>query len=756
MKISDTSEQLYVLPVKGMHCASCAQLISSRVAQVPSVSDVEVSYTTEQLKFKGSPQLLKQVTEVVAELGYTVVTANKEPNAHDAQPASDRGDEQSWQYVFPLALFLFFLMLYELAAQRLVVLPPLPLPMIVMQFCWWLAATYTLFVPGSRFIAALFRFVRLRVANMDTLIGVGTITAYLYSSTALFFSTTLEQYHLPVFYYFDVVVVVIGFVLFGKHLESLMKFKTRSALESLAVLQVKNAVVITSTGEQEVAIDQVHQNDLVRVRHGETVPLDGVVVEGESLIDESLLTGESMPVTKTVGSKVLGGSINRTGTLVIKVSSTQNQGFLQQVIDLVQSAQLSRAPIERLTDSVARYFVPIVMAIALASSIGWLVWGSFAQIPTVQLAIQSLVGVLVIACPCALGLATPAAMVVAMGKAAQNGVFLKDAGSIEKLAKTTTIVLDKTGTITLGRPEVVSIKVFTSQTQEWAISIAEALEQASAHPLAMAIQIAAKARKVTHRTAEDIVTTTALGVTGKVANKRYWIGGKQMLIKMKVKDYDSLLAKDDAMMMYLGTGQTLIATFVVQDQIKTTAQQSIAQLQRMGIRLVMLSGDQRQTVTAIAQQVGITEFHFEIKPDEKLKKIKEFQLTGQRVAMVGDGVNDAPALAQAEVGLAMSTGSDSAIATADATILNGDLHKVVFALQMARQTMKVVRQNLVWAFMYNVVGIPLAAGWLYPVTGWLLNPGFAGAAMALSSISVVLNSLRLRQLKVTNETSPSF
>lgn len=754
MKIKESPVKQFILPVQGMHCASCAQLISTRVAQLPSIHDVAVSYATEQIRFKGDSSSLKQVVDQVADLGYKIVITEQNNN-HVQTIKTTVNEDQSWQTVFPIAVFLFLVMLYELIAQRLTQLPPVPLPMMVMQFSWWLAATYTLFVSGNRFISALARFARLRVANMDTLIGVGTMTAYLYSTVALFFSSTLTKYSLPVFYYFDVVVVVVGFVLFGKHLESLMKFKTRSALESLAVLQVKHAIVLTKSGEKELPIDEVKLNDLVRVKHGEMVPLDGVVVEGDSLIDESLLTGESMPVTKSMGSRVLGGSSNRAGTLVIKVSAIQGQGFLQQVIDLVQSAQLSRAPIERLADTVARYFVPIVMVVALASSIGWLVWGSITQTATVQLAIQSLVGVLVIACPCALGLATPAAMVVAMGKAAQNGVLLKDAGTIEKLAKATTIVLDKTGTITVGKPELVSIQMLTNQSEEWALSIAAALERASAHPLASAIHEAAKTKKVAHRTATKIATVTALGVTGTIADKHYWIGGKQMLIKMKVKDIDSYLSKRGEMVIYMGSGQTLLTVFVLKDQLKESAHQSIAELQAMNMNVIILSGDQHQTVATIADQVGISSFFSEIKPDKKLAKIKELQATGQHVVMVGDGVNDAPALAQAEVGLAMSTGSDSAIATADATILNGDLHKVVFSLQAARQTMKIVKQNLIWAFMYNVVGIPLAAGWLYPLTGWLLNPGFAGAAMALSSISVVLNSLRLRQFSSRHETSLS-
>lgn len=746
-----TKSSLYIFPIQGMHCASCAQLIQNKVSQLPSIHDVVVSYATEQIQFRGDTASVTKIAQLVAELGYKLnkTDTSTHHNTSNVQTTNTaQSDSNSWQVVLPVALLLFIVMLYELLAEKVVFLPPIPMPMTVMQFFWWIAASYTLFVPGRQFLHALSRLFRLHIINMDTLIGLGTTTAYAYSTIALFFPTTLMSYAQPVYYYFDVVVVVIGFVLFGKHLESIMKFKTRSALASLAILQAKNAVLIKDGIEREISIEEVKLNDLLKVKHGEQVPLDGVIVEGESLIDESLLTGESLPVVKTVGSTVLGGSINRAGVLVVRTTAVQGDGFLQQIINLVQTAQLSRAPIERLTDTVSRYFVPIVALIAIGSSFAWYVWGGLNETATGQLAIQSLVGVLVIACPCALGLATPAAMVVAMGRFAQHGIFVKDAAVLEKLAKITTLVLDKTGTITMGQPEVVDVVTHTKKTKRWLLGIASALESASTHPLSFAIHSAAKTSKSPSFSAEKIETTTALGIAGTIDRKRYWIGGKQMLQVMKVRHAEVFAPKTSEILLYLGSGQDVIASFVLKDKLKASAKPAINQLHTMGLKTLILSGDRLETVSTVAEQVGIQRFISDMKPDDKLREIKKLESQGERVAMVGDGINDAPALAQAAVGLAMSTGSDSAISTADATILHGDLNKIVFAVGLARTTMQVVRQNLVWAFLYNAIGIPLAAGWLYPMTGWLLNPGFAGIAMALSSVSVVLNSLRLRHISI--------
>lgn len=747
MKIKDSTKQNFSFPVLGMHCASCAQLISTRITALPGVSDVKVSYAAEQLQFSGKHEDIAQVNKSLHELGYALQINDQDLSQEADAIKADTANDDAWLVVMPIAILSFLTMLYELAAQQIWWLPPIPIPMPIMQFSWWLAATYTLLVPGKQFLSALKRFVVLRVANMDTLIGIGAITAYSYSTLALFFPQQFLNYSLPIYFYFDVAVVVIGFVLFGKYLESIMKFKTQSALESLIALQVKKAIVVTKTGEIETNIENIKRGDTIKVKSGEKIPLDGVVVDGESTIDESLMTGESLPVNKTIGSKVLGGSLNQAGMLLIRVEAVGEESFLQQIIQSVKTAQMTKAPIERVTDMVARHFVPAVMVVALLSLIGWILWGKYMGLSTVHLAIQAFVGVLVIACPCALGLATPAAMVVAMGRAAQYGVLLKDATTVERLTKISTIVLDKTGTLTSGSPGLVGIHRYTDLTEAQILTIAAALESTSTHPLATAITRAAQKKKLPQLTAKKIDLQTSLGVMGTINTKRYWIGGIQMLRKMQAKIPTDHQVDPGTMLLHLGTNKTVLATIAVRDQLKATAHTAMSSLRQMGLEVIMLSGDQKTTAMAIANQAGIQNVIAEVTPQQKLAQIKQLQDAGKMVVMVGDGINDAPALAQADIGMAMSTGSDSAIATANVTILHGDLDKVVFALRMARTTMKVVRQNLYWAFLYNVVGIPLAAGWLYPVFGWFLNPVFAGLAMALSSVSVVFNSLRLRGLR---------
>jgi len=753
----------YRFGVTGMHCSSCAQLITNRLKKIPDISDVSASYATEQLSFKTGKLNLSKLQREMSEIGYGLITEPESKSDSDVkhQPNStagetkmmdhmnhDMGTEAGWESLLPAAGFTFVIMMYEILSQRLG-LPTLPWPMIWLKFFWWLIASYALLGPGKQFVTAVGRFFKIGVANMDTLVGFGTLTAYLYSTLGLFFPLKLAEFGLPPDSYFDVTIVVIAFVLLGKHLEGLAKAKTGEALRALTKLQAKNALVIRNGTEEMTDIEAVQIGELIKVKAGEKIPLDGMIIEGQSSVDESLLTGESLPILKQVGEAVLGGSLNQEGVLIIKTTKTGQSGFLHQVVELVLSAQASKAPIERLADQISAWFVPAVLILAVASFGGWLFLGTASLAVNLSLAIHSLVGVLVIACPCALGLATPTAMIVAMGKAAGKGILIKDAATIERLSKVTAVVTDKTGTLTVGKPKLQSIIVANKKyTIDKVLELAAGLESGSTHPLSHAITTELAAKKLAKLEFKAVKHQVGVGVVGEFKAQKYWIGGRGMLGLQKVKQLAENSVKPGEMLLYLGQGKDLLASFVLADELKTNAAIAVRELKSLGLEVSLLSGDRQTTADLMASLVGIEKVQAEANPESKLVFVKQLQSEGKIVAMVGDGVNDAPALAQADVGIAMSTGSDSALATAGLTLLHGDLLKLAQSIKLARKTMTVVRQNLFWAFIYNIIGIPLAAGWLYPVFGWLLNPAFAGLAMAMSSVSVVSNSLRLKWVKI--------
>ncbi len=746
----------YHFALTGMHCASCAQLITNRIKKLPGLERVSASYATEQLTFESAKPDLQAVKNELSDIGYGLVEPKSEGIDQETMDGMDHmnhsaatDDSAGWQILLPMAGFTFIVMMLETLSKQVWWLPVLPWPMAWLQFFWWLVASYALLGPGKQFVAAIGRFAKKRVANMDTLIGFGTVTSYLYSTLGYFFPGKFAQLGLPSDSYFDVSIVVVAFVLLGKHLESLAKQKTGEALRALTKLQAKSALVIHGGKEELVDVESVQVGEFVKVRAGEKIPLDGVVVEGVSSVDESLLTGESLPILKQVDEIVLGGSLNQEGVLIIKTTKTGQSGFLHQVIELVLSAQASKAPIERLADQISAWFVPIVLILAVSSAIGWLILGNSGQNLNVSFAIHALVGVLVIACPCALGLATPTAMIVAMGKAASKGILIKDAATIERLSKVTAVVTDKTGTLTVGQPKLQRIELVDKKLQSnEVLRLAAGLESGSTHPLSHAIMEELKDKKLTAMHFTAIKHQVGVGMVGDAKKVSYWIGGETMVAQQHAQIKSEVEIKPGEMVLNLGSGKQLLAQFVLADELKATAIPAVQQLKKMGLQLALLSGDRQKTAQLMADLVGIEQIKAQVTPEDKLTFIKQLQQQGEVVAMVGDGVNDAPALAQADVGIAMSTGSDSALATAGLTLLHGDLHKLSQSIILARQTMSVVKQNLFWAFAYNVVGIPLAAGWLYPFLGALLNPAFAGIAMALSSVSVVGNSLRLRGMKV--------
>lgn len=594
-----------------------------------------------------------------------------------------------------------------------------------------------------------------RNLNMFTLIAMGTGVAWVYSVIATvapgLFPDTFKGHEGAVAVYFEAAAVIVVLVLLGQLLELKAREQTGGAIRALLDLAPKTARRINENGEDEdVPLDQIKAGDLLRVRPGEKVPLDGIVTEGSSAVDESMVTGESMPVKKEAESKVIGGTMNQTGSFVMKAERVGKDTMLSQIVQMVAEAQRSRAPIQRMADLVASWFVPAVILVAVIAFICWMVFG---PAPAFTYALIAAVSVLIIACPCALGLATPMSIMVGVGKGAQGGVLIKNAESLERMEKVDTLVVDKTGTLTEGKPTVTKIFAAEGFEEDELLSLAASLEQGSEHPLAHAIVMAAKDKGLDLMKAEDFDSPTGKGVVGMV-NGRAVALGNVMLMEERGVDIQALSAQadelraDGATAIFMAVEGKAAGILAIADPIKETTKEAIDALHKQGIRIVMLTGDNRRTAEAVARMLKIEEVEAEVLPEDKSKIVKKLQDEGKIVAMAGDGTNDAPALAAADVGIAMGTGTDVAMESAGVTLLKGDLTGIVRARKLSVATMNNIRQNLFFAFIYNAAGVPIAAGVLYPVFGILLSPIIAAAAMSLSSVSVIANALRLRLLKI--------
>lgn len=592
--------------------------------------------------------------------------------------------------------------------------------------------------------------------NMFTLIALGTGAAYLYSLVATIapglFPATLRDAHGLVPVYFEAAAVIVALVLLGQVLELRAREKTGGAIRALLDLAPKTALRVLKDGRTEtVPLAEVKVGDVLRVRPGDKIPIDGTVIEGRSTVDESMLTGEPVPVEKTQGDAVTGGTLNGTGAFDMRVDRTGADTTLSQVVTMVADAQRSRAPIQRLVDVVAGYFVPAVVAIAVVAFVVWLFFGPAPQLAH---ALVAAVSVLIIACPCALGLATPISIMVATGRGAQAGVLIRNAAALERLAAINTLVVDKTGTLTEGKPTLTSVEAAEGFDQDEVLRLAAGLEAGSEHPLAEAILKGADAKNLSPQKAQDFEAITGQGVKGRIGDREARLGNARLMeaAGIDVTPLDgkaSELRQGGETVMFLGVGDKLAGIVAVSDPIKESAPDSIAKLHGLGLRIVMATGDNATTAKAVAAKLGIDEVHAGLRPEEKLSLIESLQKKGNVVAMAGDGINDAPALAKADVGIAMGTGADVAMESAGLTLLKGDLRGVVRGVKLARATMRNIKQNLFFAFFYNAIGVPIAAGVLYPVAGILLSPMVAAAAMSLSSVSVVGNALRLRRVNLS-------
>lgn len=753
-----------------MHCASCAGIIEKTFKKTEGVISAEANYGTESVKvhFDESKTHPEALSKKLEPLGYSLILPTAEEmgmstNEHAGHLGLNQSKKEKLAEIadmrtkvliaLPLAAISIFIMGWDILGQVGWVSLMSPVVSDFFHHLLPIMATYVLFVVGKPYLLGFYRFLRYGKANMDTLIGIGTSVAFLYSFIVMAFKEPLRPFVNVTHTYYDVTIVVITFIALGKYLEARSKIKTGDAIEKLLNLQAKTALVIRDGKEQEIPSNQVVVGDLIVVKPGAKIPVDGTLTEGTSFVDESMVTGEPMPAEKKTGDSIVGGTINTTGSFTFKATKVGSDTLLAHIVRMVADAQGSRAPIQGLADKISSVFVPVVLVIAFLTLGVWLVLGTTTLGFSLALSygLTSFVGILVIACPCALGLATPMGIIVGVGKGAKEGILIKDAATLQKLHSVTTVVVDKTGTITKGKPGLVKIINHSSKTDDELVSILAALETKSEHPIASAITEYAKTKNLQLPSVESFESIKGKGLKGIVSGTEYFAGNTKLVVDLKLSiDLAALEVetKQGKTPVILARAKEVLAVVLVADAIKPEAIQAIKDLRKLGIKTVMLTGDDKNTATAIAKEVGIDEVVAEVLPEDKLRTIQELQKKGEVVAMAGDGVNDAPALAQADVGIAMGTGTDVAIETAGMTLLGGDISKLVKAIRLSRLTMRGIKQNLFWAFIYNIVGIPLAAGILFPFFGWLLSPVFAGLAMAFSSLSVVSNSLRLKAMKL--------
>ena len=607
---------------------------------------------------------------------------------------------------------------------------------------------------GGFFFTRAWQSIVKRSLNMFTLIAVGVGTAYVYSVVAVIapgiFPESFRR-HGEVDLYFEAAAVITTLVLLGQLIEAKARSRTGEAIKALLGLAAKNAHRVSNGQEEEVPVEAIQKGDLLRVRPGEKVPVDGVIVEGQSNIDESMITGEPMPVSKGTGIQVVGATVNQTGSFLMRAERIGSETLLAQIVQMVADAQRSRAPIQKLVDTVSGYFVPAVISIA---AITFVVWSILGPAPAMAHALVNAVSVLIIACPCALGLATPMSIMVGVGRAAQSGILVKNAEAIEVTEKVTHLVTDKTGTLTAGKPEVVSSVTDKDWSERELLQIAGSVEAQSEHPLARAIVEAAKKEQIELREVTDFQSTTGGGVSARIDGGRVLAGKQKFLADSGVTLSDELKSQAGRWQeqaqttVWIALDGRAIGVLAIADPIKPTTRNAIRQLHDMGLKIMMCTGDNRRTAESVARELGVDEVRAEVMPDEKIEIVKRLKSDGEIVAMAGDGINDAPALAAADVGIAMGTGTDVAIESAGITLVKGDLMGIVKAMHLSRAVMRNIRQNLFFAFVYNALGVPIAAGVLYPLFGTLLSPMLAGAAMSFSSVSVIANALRLRRIKL--------
>src|SRR4029450_7704554 len=733
-----------IAPVRGMHCAACVGKVERALTSVPGVDQALVNLATEQAKVSFDPALTSvgALREAVAAAGYELAEPREGAGpVDDAEQAARKADQRRQLTRLGVGAVLSVHVLLGGLAHLLPWVPA------VLRYPWVLLVLTTpvQFWVGWEFHGGFLHDLRYRNASMSTLVSIGTNAAYFFSVAVTLWPHVFPQHGAMTYY--DVSAVVITLVVLGRWLEARARGRTSEAIRRLVSLAPRTARVGRDGLDVDVPTAEVQVGDFVRIRPGERVPVDGVVTGGASTLDESMLTGESLPVEKAPETKVYAGPVNRTGSFIFRAARVGSETALARIVALVAEAQGSRAPIQRLADRVAAIFVPIVLAIA---GLTFLAWWAFGPEPASLFALTNAVAVLVIACPCAMGLATPTAIMVATGRGAERGILVRSATALEMLERVDTVVFDKTGTLTVGRPAVTDVVALPPLSEDDIVALAAAAEQGSEHPLGEAIVASAKARGLALPPITEFTTVPGQGIDAMAPDGRVLLGNRTLMDARGV-DVGALvpraqgLAAEGKTAVYLAFGGRAIGLLAAADVLKSEAPEAVAALKRRGLEVIVLTGDARPAAEAVARRAGVDKVFAEILPEDKAREVSRLKAQGHRVAMVGDGINDAPALAQALVGIAMGSGTDVAIEAADVTLVRGDLRGVVGAIDLSRRTIRVIKQNLVWAFGYNVVLIPVAAGVLYPLWGVLLSPILAGAAMAFSSVSVVTNSLRLKR-----------
>jgi Cu+-exporting ATPase len=724
-KLQSDNRNKITFPIVGMHCASCARLIERQLTRTPGVMEAQVNYGNETASVEADAGVTDEIlADAVKRAGYKAIIQSPEVKSKNGKTPEEQKEEIKKQELENLkrkVLISAILTTPVFIGTMGAMLPFVPMFLADPVF-QLILTTPVIFWAGLSFFQATWSGLKNRTASMDTLIAIGTSAAYGYSLYSIIYRGHI---------YFDTAAVIITLILLGRFLEAKAKMHTSDAIKKLLGLQAKTARVLRGKKEIDIPIDEVKTGDLIRVRPGEKIPVDGIIVEGTSSVDESMVTGESIPVDKMVSATVIGATINKSGSFIYKATNVGETSMLSRIVKMVAEAQSSRAPIARLADLISSYFVPAVLMVAVATFVVWYDFGTFGS------AFSNMIAVLIIACPCAMGLATPTAIMVGTGKGAEKGILIRDAAALETAHKVNKIVFDKTGTLTIGKPEV------TDVSDPKILPIVGSLEQGSEHSLGEAILGYINSKKIKLLKVKNFQAVMGRGVTGVIGNKKYFFG-KSDKKSEKIKD----LEKEGKTVMILKSGTRELGFIAVSDTLKDGVTEVVDKLKKKGIESFMLTGDNERTAEAIAKKAGIVNILANVMPDEKAEKVKELQEGKRVVAFVGDGINDAPALASADVGIAMGTGTDVAIESAGITLLNKDIRSVLTALNLSGVTLNVIKQNLFWAFGYNVILIPVAMGVLYPFFGVLLNPALAAFAMAASSISVVGNSLRLKGLKV--------